>query len=286
MSSEVVIHVVVAATDRVLNIALQCIFLYRIWNSGYISTRLTDRNTGLSQAVVHLANGNIMVQDFHTILEEYTAECTQLIEWDSRLLSTCLLVCIFLVIHSLCLVPKIGFFILTSRKMGGHLLDFGVVYGVITVIFAAIFNFIMTDDICPAKKIDGFESFTYSLFTVYTLSLGGEAANAFLNTHGTNARIAFAVYTLISVILLLNLIIAVMTTTADQLSRSPWREALCKIEVWDEILGIEATFLTLVSPILALISCIKRKSSRRQGHQQQTRSNEGKVLIPVTYYMK
>ena len=274
-------------TDKVLKIFMCCMLVfYNRWASAIIIAYADTKRSAMNEAVMHLTNGDITPQDLHAIVRQYAVDFTQLLEWDSILLCTCLLICIFLVIHSLRLVPKIGFFILTSRKMGGHLLEFGVVYGVITVIFAAIFNFIMTDDICPAKKIDGFESFTYSLFTVYTLSLGGEAANAFLNTHGTNARIAFAVYTLISVILLLNLIIAVMTTTADQLSRSPWREALCKMEVWDEILGIEATFLTLVTPILWLISCIKRKSSRRQGHQQQTRSSEGKVLIPVTYYVK
>ena len=62
--------------------------------------------------------------------------------------------------------------------------------------------------------------------------------------------------------MLLNLIIAVMTTTATDMNMMPWRQAVCTVELWDEILGIEAQVLTMLQCCIWLHNLCKHKSKQ------------------------
>ena len=263
-------------TDKILNFLLFSLLIY-----SYIRAKACVAYLAELVAVTLMKLAQVTADEAAPIIDEYIEQVNLILEMDSRLLCTCLLLCVVIALHAFRLIPKIGFFVLTSKKMGTHVLEFGIVYGFITVTFAVIFHFIMRDDQCPAKKMEGFESVAHSLFVVYTLSLGGDADSVFVQTHNVNAKLAFAVYTVISIMLLLNLIIAVMTTTADDLNRPPWKEALCTVEVWDEILGVEAMLLTIEKPLLSVIRWIRRTTGLDQSRLHQSRDD--KVLIPVTY---
>ncbi len=190
-----------------------------------------------------------------------------------RILVSCLILRFILVIHALRLGPKIGFFIFTSKKMALHLVQFGIVYGIITVIFAVVFYFVMREDDCPAKKRKEFQTILSSIFVVYTLSIGGDDDNVFVETNNITAKIVFMAYTVISVVLLLNLIIAIMTTTAEAVSQQPWKRGLLSMEIWDEVLGVEAVLLTLYSPIVAIRNRVRGNKVRAD-----------RTTIPVVYH--
>ncbi len=208
--------------------------------------------------------------DYYSVLKQLD---TQYHHAAGRIMISCLILRFVLAIHALRLVPKIGFFIVTSKKMAIHLVQFGIVYGIITVIFAVVFHFVMRDCKCPAKKMEEFQSILSSIFVVYTLSIGGDDGNTFVKTSSVNAKIVFAAYTIISVVLLLNLIIAIMTTTADAVRKQPWKQGLVSMEIWDEILGVEALFLTFSYPIVA----IRKRTQRRT-------MKTDRITIPVVYH--
>ncbi len=266
--------------DRVLNTALCCVLLSRYWWMRASDARLDEILGEVDAVVEQRAQGTLTQSEYSNLITNYSNESIQMQEGDIRLLCSCLLISVVSALHSLRLVPMVSFFILTCKKMGSHCMEFGVVYGLVTVIFAVIFCFIMRDDACPAKKMEGFQSIGSCLFVVYTLSVGGDANNAFLHSNSVNARLAFIVYTLISIMLLLNLIIAVMTTTADELNRPPWKKALCIMELWDEMLGVEALRLSLSTPVLAAIHWLRTKTGAAQ-YPPEAQSE--RVLIPVTY---
>ena len=172
----------------------------------------------------------------------------------SNLMIICLMLRFLHTVHSLRLFPGVGFFIITTKKMAKHLLQFAIVFIIVAMSFATIFYFVMRQEICPALKIEGFESLATSLFSTYQVALGyGE----YKFTNNLNARIAYMSYTIMTILLLLNLVIAVMTTTAEELNQMPWREALCRLEQWDEILGVEVTVRTLKAPVRLLYRSLK-----------------------------
>ncbi len=149
----------------------------------------------------------------------------------SYVLIGCLVLRFLLLIHSLRLVPGIGFFVVTIRRMAGHLLDFVVVYSLVALAFSLTFHFVMRNPECPVKRSRGFQNLLDALFSAYRIALG-QGDYSYSNTNG---KLVFLIYTVISVLLLLNLIIAVMSTTADSVSQEPRRQALCTIEYWDEV---------------------------------------------------
>ena len=131
----------------------------------------------------------------------------------SNLMIICLMLRFLHTVHSLRLFPGVGFFIITTKKMAKHLLQFAIVFIIVAMSFATIFYFVMRQETCPALKVEGFESLATSLFSTYQVALGyGE----YKFTNNLNARIAYMSYTIMTIVLLLNLVIAVMTTTAEE----------------------------------------------------------------------
>ena len=190
----------------------------------------------------------------------------------TTLLIICLLLQFLHAIHALRLLPGIGFFVITTKKMAKHLVQFALVFVIVSLAFATIFHFVMRDKNCPALKMVGFTGLSESLFSTYQVALG-QGEHEF--TYNFNSKLAYTTYTVITVLLLLNLIIAVMTTTAQELNRLPWRHALCRFELWDEILGTEAIVLIMKWTIIKLLCIcrIKRNTSddfRQRRHQSKT----------------
>ncbi|KAK2144495.1 hypothetical protein LSH36_751g01047 [Paralvinella palmiformis] len=184
----------------------------------------------------------------------------------TTLLIICLLLQFLHAIHALRLLPGIGFFVITTKKMAKHLVQFAIVFVIVSLAFATIFHFVMREKDCPALKMAGFTGLSESLFSTYQVALG-QGEHEF--TYNFNSKLAYTTYTVITVLLLLNLIIAVMTTTAQELNRLPWKHALCRFELWDEILGTEVTVLTMKSLFGRLVAGLKRACSA--GHEQHER---------------
>ncbi|KAK2153344.1 hypothetical protein LSH36_300g04081 [Paralvinella palmiformis] len=176
----------------------------------------------------------------------------------SKIIIICLLLRFVQTIYALRLVPNIGFFVITAKKMANTLLQFAVVFVIVLLAFGTIFYFIMRQPKCPAEKMDGFQSLASSLFSAYQTSLGYGSHH--FSVH-LNARLAYVAFTVIAVLLLLNLVIAVMTTTVEHMNQMPWKVMLISFELWDEILGIEAVFLALTSPCRRIFKCKKTPKS-------------------------
>ena len=189
----------------------------------------------------------------------------------SYLLTSCLILRFLLIIHAMRLLPSVGFFVITARKMGQHLLQFVLVFMLVALAFATIFHFVMRDEKCPAKRIEGFVEIGEGLFSTYLIALGHSSFQYFDNV---NAQIAFIVYTIITVLLLFNLVIAVMSSTADTLNRRSCRETLCMLEIWDEILGMEASCQVIKLPFVGCMECTRwcrgtnkwKQNNRTVGH--------------------
>ena len=167
----------------------------------------------------------------------------------SKVIIICLLMRFIQAIYSLRLIPGIGFFVITAKKMAHHLMQFAVIFVIVLLAFGTIFYFIMRQPECPAMKVEGFQTLMSSLFSTYQVSLGyGELD---FSQH-LNAKVAYVAFTVMAIMLLLNLIIAVMTTTVDDMNQLPWKDALKSFELWNEILGVEEAMLILTYPFRLL----------------------------------
>ncbi len=160
----------------------------------------------------------------------------------SLLLMGCIVLRLVLLLHSLRMLPRIGFFIITLRKLGRHLLDFAVVYVLVACLFALAFYFLMSDTTCPIDATYGFQNILNGLFSTYEIALGYGDYEFKVNG---KVQVTFVAYTVVTVLLLFNIIIAVMSARADRLYQQPWKNALWRLEQWDEILGKEALVETM-----------------------------------------
>ncbi|KAK2152441.1 hypothetical protein LSH36_328g00001 [Paralvinella palmiformis] len=191
-------------------------------------------------------------------------------------MNVCILIRFFQAIHALRLLPNIGFFVITTKKMAKHLLQFALVFVIVSLAFGTIFHFVMRQPQCHALKVRGFETLASSLFSAYQISLGS-GGFSFLENN-INAKIAYIAYTITAMLLLLNLIIAVMTTTALELNQSPWRPALCRVESWDEYLGTEIVVLTITWPLKAA-----RRLAGRLVSGRKVKKVKPPTIIQLTY---
>ena len=254
-------------TDRQL-VTLMCVFFaFYVYTERQLRLLLTniDMLSSLDGNDVNrtrqLVNGVLRQLDDAVDDQKHTESvCT-------TLLIICLLLQFLHAIHALRLLPGIGFFVITTKKMAKHLVQFAIVFVIVSLAFATIFHFVMRDKDCPALKMAGFTGLSESLFSTYQVALG-QGEHEF--TYNFNSKLAYTTYTVITVLLLLNLIIAVMTTTAQELNRLPWKHALCRFELWDEILGTEVSVLTIKSLFGKLFACLRRAcTDNREQHERQ-----------------
>jgi uncharacterized integral membrane protein len=231
-------------TDRQL-VTLMCVFFaFYMYTEKQLQWLLSDI-TALSSLDGSDVNRTLeLVNSVLHQLDDAVAEQKHTESVCTTLLIICLLLQFLHAIHVLRLLPGIGFFVITTKKMAKHLVQFALVFVIVSLAFATIFHFVMRDKDCPALKMPGFTGLSESLFSTYQVALG-QGEHEF--TYNFNSKLAYTTYTVITVLLLLNLIIAVMTTTAQELNRLPWRHALCRFELWDEILGTEVTVLIVKS---------------------------------------
>ena len=111
--------------------------------------------------------------------------------------------------------------------------------------FAVIFYFVLVDEKCPAKQTEGNESIFNTFFHVYLAMLGQGDLEV---SYNTMMKVVYGLYSLLSAVMLLNLIIAVMGTTADKVMVPPWREVLCSMDRLSVALYNEAMLQILCYP--------------------------------------
>ena len=155
-------------------------------------------------------------------------------------------------IHALRLFPGIGHFVITTFMMGTNLLHFSAVYCAVVFIFAIIFHILIEDPTCPLKKYDGFESIVSSMFSIFKLTFGHGEFDAYYTTEAV--MLTYTLYTVIVGLLLMNLIIAIMSTTATDIMTEPWKETIWRNEWLDEALSVEFTFYLVSRPFKRWLS--------------------------------
>ena len=149
-------------------------------------------------------------------------------------------------IHSLRLLPGIGHFVITTFVMGNNLLHFSAVFGIVLFIFSALFHILIDDPNCPLEKMTEFVTLQESIFATFKLTFAHKEMEPFFSS--APVKLTYVLYVIVVGLLLLNLIIAIMTTTAMHAMAEPWREVLWKVEWLDEATSVEYTFSIITLP--------------------------------------
>ena len=184
-------------------------------------------------------------------------------------------------IHSLRLFPWIGHFVITTFRMATNLIHFSTVLGLVIFIFGVIFHILIVDEKCPIRKEKGFEGVGVAMFSVFKLTFGHGEFEPYYSS--TPVMFTYALFTIIVGLLLLNLIIAIMSTTAMDLMTPDGREALGKLEWLNESLAAEYTVAAIAG------SCYKAllyKDHSKAGYVVTRDTKEPKVYIRVFYCPK
>ena len=149
-------------------------------------------------------------------------------------------------IHSLRLLPGIGHFVITTFMMGTNLLHFSAVFGIVVLIFSVLFHILIDDPDCPLEKSNGFVTLFDSIFSTFQLTFGHGDMDPFFSS--ALVQLTYALYVIIVGLLLLNLIIAIMSTTATEIMVDPWKEVLWYVEWLDEATSVEYTLSVITLP--------------------------------------
>ena len=174
------------------------------------------------------------------------------LEKASYLLVIIILILRFLMhIHSMRLLPSIGHFVVSTFMMGTNLLHFSVIFGTVVLIFSGVFHLVADKANCPLVKEDDFDEFPKSLLSTFMLAFGHGEHNVFKTS--TSISLTYVLFVVIVSLLLMNLIIAVMSSTATRIMNEPWKNALWQMEWLDEAASVEYTFNVLV--LLCRCSC-------------------------------
>ena len=134
------------------------------------------------------------------------------------------------------LIPWIGKFIITTFQLTVDLLHFTVVYVVIVFFFASLFHFVARDKNCPDYRDDENKFVYSSVFSTFALTFG----HVDFSFQNDAVKMAYVLFVVMSIILLLNLIIALMGTTASLITNQPWLPFLIRQAYVQETIGLES----------------------------------------------
>ena len=183
----------------------------------------------LSVSLILSSYGVYYIDDFSDEVHKYYVQ----------LATTSLVLRFIMHIHSLRLLPGIGQFVITTFMMGNNLLHFSVVFTIVVFVFSAIFYMILTNTECPVEKLSGFQSLIASMFSTFQLTFGHGDITVFYSN--IPAKVSYVMYIVIMGLLLMNLIIAIMSSTATDVMQEPWRETLWHMGWLEEALSAEFT---------------------------------------------
>ena len=173
------------------------------------------------------------------------------------------------------ILPWMGKFIITTFKLTVDLLHFTVVYVIIIFFFASLFHFVTRSEDCPDYRDDENFYVHTSIFSTFALTFG----HVDFSYQNNAVKLAYVLFIVMSVILLLNLIIALMGTTASLITTQPWLPHLIKQAYVQEAIGLE-------SWIYQVFGCLKVKLTALKAGgfvvEDNRKSGEGvKVYVEV-----
>lgn len=217
-------------------------------------------------------------------------------------------------LNSLRLLPYIGGFVITTFAMAADLFKFTIIYLLINVFFSYVIHIVSGSTDCPIFKEVNNNHYLDSMFFMFAVTFGH------VDIEFTNAAIKtiYIVYVIVSVVLLLNLIIAVMSSTATVVTTKPWRSQLSRQVLMSEALGIEHWLLLMcfycdkiihwslrrvgftvtcvkktnhvkenqvdVLPDLELTVVENKKQSQKMDELQLTRGKENLMKVEIEYF--
>lgn len=183
-----------------------------------------------------------------------------------------------LLLHSLCLFPGIGHFIITIFRMVATLANFLVVMMCMLIPFAASFYFLMRNPECPSLRVEGYDTIENSLSSTFLLLVGVKSFPA------STSQIAYLLYILclfIGPIVLLNFIIAEMTKEVDRSSDEGHKTAASFTSHLIDSLDAESIFSTMYLPLLCWIH---RRKLRQTGFiVEDNKTVDGQSLFSDDY---
>uniref|UniRef100_X1ZZA8 Ion transport domain-containing protein n=1 Tax=Capitella teleta TaxID=283909 RepID=X1ZZA8_CAPTE len=171
-------------------------------------------------------------------------------------MTTAVIISAVSVIHVFRFVPLIGHFIITTFAMSKVLVQFSVVTLSLICVFAYLFSIFIRDPNCPSLPLSS--SLGLNVYDAYFLMLGMATGPK----NESNATFLLVVmFTVASVLIILNLIIAVMSAVADNMMNYPWNEAVAQREVLVKSLESEAVTKTLLGPLGSkVVRFLKRRA--------------------------
>ena len=143
-------------------------------------------------------------------------------------------------------------------------------FGIVLLIFFALFHILIDDPECPLEKMREFVTLQESMFATFKLTFAHGEMEPFFSS--APAQLTYGLYVVIVLLLLLNLIIAIMTTTATHIMAEPWREVLWKVEWLDEATSVEYTFSIITLPFRKFLG-LKYYSHKKAGFIVKTAAN-------------
>ena len=180
-------------------------------------------------------------------------------------------------IHCMRLLPWIGHFIVTTFMMATNLIHFSTVLGIVIFIFSVIFHLLVVDEDCPVSKYDGYETLGKSMLSVFMLTFGhGDFDQYRMSSPVTVTYILFVV---IASLLLLNLIIAIMSTTAADVMTAEGKATLEKIDWLYEALSVEYTVMAVTELVRSINARWPYILLEKSGYHVE----KDKVFIKVFY---
>ena len=214
-----------------------------------------------------------LVVDRHNMPDELVMQHTVFI------ILTALILRFIMHIHAMRLLPGIGHFVITSFMMGSNFLHFSAVFCVVIFIFSMVFHMVIVNKECPVEKLDDFRNPIESLFSTFRLTFGHGELSAFYG-HNT-AKVTYVMYTVVMGLLLMNLIIGVMSSTAAYVMQEPWRETLWHMEWLEEALSAEYTYTVL--GLLCRCCCKCNYISHRKAGYVVERGDDDKykMYLPI-----
>ena len=227
-------------------------FLIKLKNPGlYEDSRYNDSasNTSLYTGPVNDFNSvgyleEIWVKGHLNITDEAESAVATYVDRSSYMLVSCLVLRCVITVYSMRLLPGIGLFVITTKRMIQHLAEFYCVFFVIQLAVASTFHYLMRSRPCLPQVMEGYETFPDALYS--TFMLAANPGSFELHRENVNTQVVLVVFFIMVAIFLLNMIVAVMTASVMALVQPGRRRFLCEQERWKELIGLHA--MSLIMP--------------------------------------
>lgn len=162
--------------------------------------------------------------------------------------------------------PMIGFFVVVTQRLLGCLCQFLFLYGTILLTAASLFHYVMREPECQLQTFPNYHSLPSSMFETFKLTF---SAGDFVYGVNIESKILYMIFTVSGSLLMLNLIIAVMSSITDRLFTEPWQSCIWEQEHLREYLGLESGVNILIWLFRAHTAFLKRLGYVVKKHGQE-----------------